>query len=300
MRILPNISKTFAYRVKFFRVSQIIRYYGMMSNAYVRYEEGSDRFNFSFNLEYKHVNRQFNFNRSVSETINDFVSRISTNISKALDKKKKKEKGQCATSGIDSDGLVKLLRDGVPLPSDTKCGEIIREDGLQLIVCDKMYGIVFNPPWVRSLVLPDSILADFPAYPSKIELEFASRDFSWSPIGEGFFYTPTSNDIGSRLMLTCTPRTKVAADEETYREGPKTEAISPTVVEAGPGVCPFEVRHAFTSERVSEGSFRVVSYNILADTYVDSDFSRNVLYPYCPPYALAINYRKQLLLKELI
>ena len=44
---------------------------------------------------------------------------------------------------------------------------------------------------------------------------------------------------------------------------------------------------------------RVVSYNILADIYADSDFSRNELFPYCPPYALAIDYRKPLLLKEI-
>ena len=47
-------------------------------------------------------------------------------------------------------------------------------------------------------------------------------------------------------------------------------------------------------------SFRVVTYNILADLYADSDFTRTTLHPYCPPYALAIDYRKQLILKELI
>lgn len=47
-------------------------------------------------------------------------------------------------------------------------------------------------------------------------------------------------------------------------------------------------------------SFRVVSYNILADLYADSDYTREVLFPYCPPYALSIDYRKQLFLKEII
>ena len=46
--------------------------------------------------------------------------------------------------------------------------------------------------------------------------------------------------------------------------------------------------------------FRVVTYNILADLYADSDYTRKVLHPYCPAYALAIDYRKQLILKELI
>nr|CAD7199264.1 unnamed protein product [Timema douglasi] len=47
-------------------------------------------------------------------------------------------------------------------------------------------------------------------------------------------------------------------------------------------------------------SFRVVSYNILADLYADSEVARTQLYPYCPSYALTIDYRKQLILRELL
>lgn len=46
--------------------------------------------------------------------------------------------------------------------------------------------------------------------------------------------------------------------------------------------------------------FRVVTYNILADLYCDSDYTREVLHPYCPPHALSLDYRKQLILKELM
>ena len=42
-----------------------------------------------------------------------------------------------------------------------------------------------------------------------------------------------------------------------------------------------------------------MSYNILADLYADSDFSRDYLFPYCPTYALRYDYRKQLLAKEI-
>ena len=34
---------------------------------------------------------------------------------------------------------------------------------------------------------------------------------------------------------------------------------------------------------------RVMSYNILADLYADSDFSREQLFPQCPPFALGIH-----------
>ena len=47
-------------------------------------------------------------------------------------------------------------------------------------------------------------------------------------------------------------------------------------------------------------SFRVVSYNLLADTYSDTDFAREVLFPYCPRYALDMDYRKHFLIKEII
>lgn len=48
-----------------------------------------------------------------------------------------------------------------------------------------------------------------------------------------------------------------------------------------------------------QNRFRLLSYNILADIYADSDYTRTVLHPYCPPYALEIDYRIQLILKEL-
>lgn len=82
--------------------------------------------------------------------------------------------------------------------------------------------------------------------------------------------------------------------------GPSIEAISKTEVQAGPGICPFDERHQFTKEKLSQDKFRVVSYNLLADLYADSDYSRSHLFPYCPPYALSIDYRKQLFIKELI
>ena len=42
-----------------------------------------------------------------------------------------------------------------------------------------------------------------------------------------------------------------------------------------------------------KSALRFVTYNLLADLYADSDHSRNVLHPQCPPYALDVDYRKQ-------
>lgn len=50
----------------------------------------------------------------------------------------------------------------------------------------------------------------------------------------------------------------------------------------------------------NDQQFRVVSYNLLADYYCDSDYSRKELFPYCPAYALEIDYRKLLFMREML
>ena len=84
------------------------------------------------------------------------------------------------------------------------------------------------------------------------------------------------------------------------RVGLTHEIESSVTVNAGPGVCPFENRQLFTAKSPPDDEIRAVSYNLLADLYADSDYSRTILHPQCPPYALAFDYRKQLIVKELL
>lgn len=106
-------------------------------------------------------------------------------------------------------------------------------------------------------------------------------------------YLVQSSDVGHKLKVVCTPR-------NGSKTGPSVECISTCTVEAGPGICLFESRHLYTQTRLPNHQFRVVTYNLLADLYADSDYSRTTLFPYCPPYALAIDYRKQLFMKEIL
>ena len=41
-------------------------------------------------------------------------------------------------------------------------------------------------------------------------------------------------------------------------------------------------------------------YNILADKYANTKTAMDLYYPYCPPYALGLDYRKQLFMKEIM
>lgn len=55
----------------------------------------------------------------------------------------------------------------------------------------------------------------------------------------------------------------------------------------------------YTVKEAEWPSVRVVTYNILADVYAQTELSKTVLYPYCAPYALQLDYRQNLIKKEL-
>lgn len=120
----------------------------------------------------------------------------------------------------------------------------------------------------------------------------SSQDSSWVKVGGLRVYVPSNQDIGCRLKLVCTPK-------DGKRSGLSKELVSVGAVEAGPGACTFDVRHMYTVKETEWPTVRVVSYNILADVYAQTELSKNVLYPYCAPYALQLDYRQNLIKKEL-
>ncbi|XP_011313372.1 2',5'-phosphodiesterase 12 isoform X2 [Fopius arisanus] len=213
------------------------------------------------------------------------------------------------------EGNIVMLKGGKRVEADLPFARLIEDPrDLLLVVFHEKYVIKFNAPWITELQLPGCILAGFPLYPSAFEALYTDKSTSkfkwfkngssnkdnskgednWESIGEGFLYVPQVEDIGCRIKLSCLPTS-------ANQEGPEVQVEGKSVVEAGPGVCPFEIRQKFTTTRLTGIShFRITSYNILADTYANSDYSRQYLFPYCPSYALAMDYRKLLIVKELI
>lgn len=186
------------------------------------------------------------------------------------------------------------------------------DNEFSLKLLDDKYKILYNWPWINAISLPTSLLAGFYVYPCKLDLEFADKKQSefiwyrgklpasgkeeqieWEEIGRGFAFLIRQEDVGFKLKVKAIPK---SGD----KVGPTVEAIAKNEMQAGPGICPFETRHLFTQNQLSGKNLRVASYNILADYYADSDFTRQHLFPYCPPYALAIDYRKQLFMKEIL
>nr|XP_036221169.1 2',5'-phosphodiesterase 12 [Bactrocera oleae] len=296
-----------------------------MDKVYLRHDGSSQdlHINFRFTNDDVRVDREFNFCRKITENIEDALLRIRNNIEKELSKKSKKGKKKSLsqtqepiTNNYDKI-LVEIVRSELCKKVENMTFEKLLEtksNDLKLLVMDKSYEIVYNFPWVLNLTLPTNILAGFRVYPSKVELQFANRKHiigkwykakkpssgdllrgaEWIECGNGFHYDTSVKDIGYFLKFQLTP------SNEAGQCGPQVEHITKNEVQAGPGHCPFETRHLCTKNRLRGDYIRVVSYNILADLYADSDYTRTHLFPYCPPYALKIDYRKQLYLKEII
>ncbi|KAL6254856.1 hypothetical protein P5V15_014195 [Pogonomyrmex californicus] len=312
-----HLTSTFftPYRAKHIHARHVLT----MNEAFLRYEKGNDVFDISFRYvnEEMNIDRQFNFSRQVTENVNNFLKRIDTNVYKIINKKMQRKKKKNATSEVSdipndnvNTGKIMLLKDDIKVNGDALWQSLLQDSAnLKLVIFEKIFLVRLNAPYINKISLPSSMLVGFPTYPSKFESLYTDKKQStfdwykndrinnkphlWTHIGTGYLYIPNMTDIGCNLKISCEPRNESDV-------GCRVEVESKNVVEAGPGQCPFDIRHQFTKHKLSGRSFRIVSYNILADTYTDSDFTKDVLFPYCPQYALDMDYRKQLILKEII
>ncbi|NWU96212.1 PDE12 phosphodiesterase, partial [Upupa epops] len=253
--------------------------------------------------------------RDPAEPLGRALARIAANAARGPAKAAKKSKKARAESGsakgeAASLPAVRLFSHDGEAVSEEVPNALAWQDGAVLQVGEARYRVERNPPALTELRLPRSLLAGFPVCP-KVDAEFAAPQhclFRWyreqrpASGGDGpvwveaateRVFTPSNALVGLRLKLHCTP------GDGTRRYGLPREVESGGPVEAGPGACTFDLRHLYTRKVCSDGSVRTVSYNILADTYAQTEFSRTVLYPYCAPYALEIDYRQNLLKKEL-
>ncbi|CAN6302163.1 unnamed protein product [Urochloa humidicola] len=136
-----------------------------------------------------------------------------------------------------------------------------------------------------------------PVYPTGTE---KSSGETWFEVGRSRTYTATADDIGHVLRFEC-----VVVDLETGGTvGAATSILTSRVIPAPtptprrliPVNAADAMGHFDLDSRTSSfGTFTVLSYNILADTYATSD-----TYSYCPTWALSWAYRRQNLLREII
>lgn len=278
-----------------------VRFYSKMDRAVVRCLPGEPKLTISFVLDGSHKHML----RDQTEELGKLLARIANNAVKGQGKAKKSKKNKNQPTEVTEHMTVKLCFNG-DLVADDAPNSDAWQDGAVLHVGDSKYTVQRNPPTFTTAELPASVLAGFPVCP-KLEIEFGQLNdsmFTWfkESVGEGQatwieagndrVFVPSNLDIGLKLMLKCTPK-------DGTRCGVVKELVSTGSVEAGPGTCTFDNRHMYTNKVTDDQTIRVVSYNILADIYAQTELSKTVLYPYCAPYALGLDYRQNLIKKEL-
>ena len=105
---------------------------------------------------------------------------------------------------------------------------------------------------------------------------------------------PTAEDLNIQLLLKVVPYSSI----DNKYGNPVYCHASP--VQDEPQMTAILNRQKMTPSHLSHQYLRVVSYNILADQHSVTDYSQNILYPYCNPIALTNAYRHGLLAKELL
>lgn len=203
-----------------------------MAVAHIRHFENTRNFEIVFH--YRNVaagiDRIFNFQRNIDETIDLTLKRIRTNIQKEFDKigGKKKKKPKADASEENSTGVKKVEIDLVTGRDDsTTWSNLLAKaatphfDSLVLKVCEQEFQVTYNYPYFGNISLPSVILSGFQCYPAKFEVFFAEREscsFEWyrglpaankrdSDIvwmkcdGSKFFYDVRSDDLGHKLKV---------------------------------------------------------------------------------------------------
>lgn len=251
--------------------------------------------------------------RDKDEIVSRVLARIKLSHVNQKGKKKRSNRNQQQQYLLDANSVQAFLLDqyGNRIDDSKTNGEAWPQ-AKQLVIGDLTYAIDVNPPKIVSLRLPDVVMDGFPVVPMLTAQFTTSIKYQWfiklpdsdeETLVESSLvnddgtqitaFIPKKEYIGHTLKLICT----------TYNEQ-HTEGSDPSVVTAtvssGPGICPFETTHLYTKKHLTDPDcFRIVSYNILADTYASTEHTQTVLFPYCPSYALSIDYRKLLITREL-
>lgn len=275
----------------------------------------------SFQLDLNGKSRSFYLNRGTSDPLSSSLERIRLNLQKCSTKIKRKglKGSDKQPDEIPAPSKVELTLQGRYLDPETTRNIDAWVEGATLVLNNISYEVRTNDPQVDSMKLPSCIMSGFYLMPtvslvngrlddckftwyrqispkergiSTDNLQFDGQHY-WVKIADKMIYLTTPEDIAHHLKVVCRP-------SDGIKEGPEQFCVSLAPVEIRPLKCPFELRAQHTKERLFQpNQFRFMTYNILADLYADSDYSRSVLFAHCPSYALDIDYRRQLLLKEI-
>lgn len=283
------------------------------------------------NDEFKIKTNLLSFQRLADEPLQNFIDKMRLGIGKFVLSRKnkpkvkgKKSKTELIEENKTNQSLVniRLMSDGQNLLNkNLNVEDLFKYEAkdIDFAVDDVVYKVFFNAQFISSCKLPRVILSNFEIFP-QVQIDFQTDlqpKYAWSrkiskkdpnysqfkdagrikhgelKLGDQRTYTPTKFDINHELLFKVTSRLNDQMELETY-------TVESKKVWDSPDYYPYEKRHELTRTKTANDEFRIVTYNILADMYSDSKTAREQLFKYCPEKYLKMDYRKHLILKELI
>ncbi|XP_046999179.1 2',5'-phosphodiesterase 12-like isoform X2 [Schistocerca americana] len=168
-----------------------------------------------------------------------------------------------ALGDVDVESIsAKFYSNDCPVSADCLCMDLPFwvGDEMHLRIGSVRYNIVLNGPCVDEIILPRVIIVGFPISPFTFKTSYTNVgdcEFLWyrkkqgdfELIGNGYSYTPTTEDVGCILKLICIPGNGDV-------KGPKVETVSKKCVKEGPKKFPFEDRHIFTQTGAAPGRLK--------------------------------------------
>ncbi|CAF1219323.1 unnamed protein product [Adineta ricciae] len=270
------------------------------------------------------VRRKFNLLRSVDESVSQTIRRLAANIEQAAKKKNKRRDKQ--NNKIDSPVqpepiVIQLFDENNQVIDETQLNKQAWLSCRRLVINEQSYQVEYNAPALIKFRFPEIIMsnaittavveldygdpehslfnwyvADELKTEETDELEETIDDAQWIHVHTGPFCIFRDEHVNKFVRLACLPRNSSA------RTGMQAVHTSKTRIIPCPSDLPMNTRHQLTQDYlpIDSNSLRVVSYNILANGYAASTGAAEIMYPYCPEDHLNHDYRKPLLLKEIL
>lgn len=206
------------------------RWNRIVNMAVVHFRRHADASTFDLVFRYQNpvfgVDRVFNLQRNLGETICTTLNRIKTNVEKEHNKKlkklKKEKKGENSNFSNEFDVDFLIEKSDTTTWFDVFANVDDHEFKTnKLIVGEQEFPVAYNHPYVNQLTMPSVILVDYDCYPAKFDVIFTERDkctFEWYkglPIEnkdvsnivwtkceqDGFFYRVQPSDIRHHLKV---------------------------------------------------------------------------------------------------
>lgn len=262
-------------------------------------------------------------NRPVNESAAKTLVRIEKAISKVVKKNssakkndKKKSKGT-EVSRESTVSVAALLKNGSCVDPESISNIELSEE-ITIAIDQTHFKIVKNPPNVESVTIfpTRQYFVGVPVVATAISkydsdeiqytwfIENPSLSVGYTFAAEGRIFVPMVDHLGCKVKLYCTPIRR--AGNQPGQAGRSvahylTGTVMPPVCD--PRILTFRedfIKVRNSNEKSQHNNLRVVTYNILAETFATNTYAQKILYRYCPSKFLDTDYRMAVVQAELL